>query len=82
MRLLLLYKLYGWAWIMGLFAEFVYIFTSSTLAGLRTGTYVVNLYTNLNGENYFELMGLLLALPAILLILYDWAKSFRPMAKT
>jgi hypothetical protein len=79
---LVLYKAYGWAWIFGLFANFVYIYASATSTGLRTGAYVVTLYTNTHGENYLELAGFLLAFPAILLIFYDWANALRPKAKT
>lgn len=82
-RPITIYKAYGWAWTFTLFLQLLDIYVDATHTGLRTGVYVVSLYTNQYGENYPELALLILGLPAIALNFYDWIiVTFKPKAKT
>lgn len=77
-RLLRIYRFYGLAWIIGLYAQMIWIFTASSETGLRTGVYYATLLTHNYGENWPEYVGMLSAVPAILLIVYDYLKTLKP----
>ncbi|MGP8056924.1 MAG: hypothetical protein ACLP9K_04910 [Nitrososphaerales archaeon] len=59
------YLFLGLMWLVGTYAEAIFIRVQATREGLATGVYLTKVYTNGVGENYLEL-GLFLAfLPAI-----------------
>lgn len=76
------YRFYGLAWAVGLYLQMIWIYTSSTATGLQTGVYVVTLYTNTHAENYPEFIGMLSAVPALCLIVYDYLNLLKPKART